>query len=72
MKDLMGLIYTGENDQFLRELTLTLAVAALPVVGRYRIIDFQMSSLVNSGAKNIGVITQRNYHSLMDHLGSGK
>ena len=72
MKDLMGLIYTGENDQFLRELTLTRAVAALPVVGRYRIIDFQMSSLVNSGAKNIGVITQRNYHSLMDHLGSGK
>lgn len=72
MKDLMGLIYTGENDQFLRELTITRAVAALPVVGRYRIIDFQMSSLVNSGAKNVGVITQRNYHSLMDHLGSGK
>ena len=72
MKDLMGLIYTGENDQFLRELTLTRAVAALPVVGRYRVIDFQMSSLVNSGARNVGVITQRNYHSLMDHLGSGK
>lgn len=72
MKDLMGLIYTGENDQALRELTLTRAVAALPVVGRYRIIDFQMSSLVNSGAKNVGVIVQKNYHSLMDHLGSGK
>lgn len=72
MKELMGLIYTGENDQHLRELTLTRAVAALPVVGRYRIIDFQMSSLVNSGARNVGVITQRNYHSLMDHLGSGK
>ncbi len=72
MKDLMGLIYTGENDARLRELTLSRAVAALPVVGRYRIIDFQMSSLVNSGARNVGVITQRNYHSLMDHLGSGK
>lgn len=72
MTDLMGLIYTGENDSRLRELTLSRAVAALPVVGRYRIIDFQMSSLVNSGVRNVGVITQRNYHSLMDHLGSGK
>lgn len=72
MKELMGLIYTGENDARLRELTLSRAVAALPVVGRYRIIDFQVSSLVNSGVRNVGVITQRNYHSLMDHLGSGK
>lgn len=72
MDDIMGIIYTGENDARLRELTLGRAVAALPVVGRYRIIDFQMSSLVNSGARNVGVITQRNYHSLMDHLGSGK
>ena len=68
----MGLIYTGENDARLRELTLTRAVAALPVVGRYRIIDFLMSNLTNAGARNVGVITQRNYHSLMDHLGSGK
>ncbi len=72
MNDMMGLIYTGENDARLRELTLSRAVAALPVVGRYRIIDFTLSSMVNSGIRNIGVITQRNYHSLMDHLGSGK
>lgn len=72
MNDLMGLIYTGENDSRLRELTLTRAVAALPVVGRYRVIDFHVSNLVNSGARNVGIITQRNYHSLMDHLGSGK
>lgn len=72
MEDLMGIVYTGENDARLRELTLSRAVAALPVVGRYRMIDFPVSSLVNSGARNVGVITQRNYHSLMDHLGSGK
>lgn len=72
MKDLLGLIYTGENDARLRELTLSRAVAALPVIGRYRVIDFQLSSLVNSGVRNVGIITQRNYHSLMDHLGSGK
>jgi len=72
MEDIMGIIYTGENDASLRELTLSRAVAALPVIGRYRVIDFQVSCLVNSGARNVGVITQRNYHSLMDHLGSGK
>ncbi len=72
MKDVMGLIYTGENDARLRELTQMRAVAALPVAGRYRVIDFALSSMVNSGVRNVGVITQKNYHSLMDHLGSGK
>ncbi|MDR2506248.1 MAG: glucose-1-phosphate adenylyltransferase subunit GlgD, partial [Oscillospiraceae bacterium] len=72
MKNVMGIIYTGEQNENLRELTVTRATAALPVIGRYRIIDFIVSSLVNTGVKNVGVITQRNYHSLMDHLGSGK
>ena len=72
MKNVMGVIYTGENDARLRELTLIRAIAALPVAGRYRVIDFLVSSMVNSGMKNVGVITQKNYHSLMDHLGSGK
>ena len=72
MKDVMGIIYTGENDARLRELTTTRAVAALPVAGRYRVIDFLVSSMVNGGIRNVGVIMQKNYHSLMDHLGSGK
>lgn len=72
MKNVMGVIYTGEKDSFLRELTLLRAVAAVPVAGRYRVIDFLVSSMVNSGIKNVGVIMQKNYHSLMDHLGSGK
>jgi len=72
MKNVMGVIYTGENDARLRELTLIRAIAALPVAGRYRVIDFLVSSMVNSGMKNVGVIMQKNYHSLMDHLGSGK
>jgi len=72
MKDIMGLIYTGENDARLRELTQVRAVAALPVAGRYRVIDFPVSSMVNTGIRNVAVITQKNYHSLMDHLGSGK
>ncbi len=72
MKDVMGVIYTGENDARLRELTMYRAVAALPVAGRYRVIDFLVSSMVNGGMRNVGVIMQKNYHSLMDHLGSGK
>ncbi len=72
MKDVMGLIYTGENDIHLGELTSVRAVAALPIAGRYRVIDFQLSSMVHTGIKRVGVITQKNYQSLMDHLGSGR
>ena len=46
MKNVMGVIYTGEKDSFLRELTLLRAIAAMPVAGRYRVIDFLVSSMV--------------------------
>ena len=72
MNDVMGIVYTSKDNLNLRELTTNRAVAALPVAGRYRIIDFTLSNLVNSGVRNVGVIVQKNYHSLMDHLGSGK
>jgi len=67
-----GLIYTGEDTPQLKELTHSRAVAAVPFGGRYRCIDFILSNMVNSGITNVGLITQRNYHSLMDHLGAGK
>lgn len=47
MSDVMGIIYTSKDDFKLRELTAYRAVAALPVAGRYRIIDFTLSNLVN-------------------------
>ena len=72
MNDVMGIVYTSKDDLTLRELTSQRAVAAIPVAGRYRIIDFTLSNLVNSGVRNVGIIAQKNYHSLMDHLGSGK
>ena len=52
MKNVMGVIYTGEKDSFLRELTLLRAIAAMPVAGRYRVIDFLVSSMVGSGMRN--------------------
>ena len=70
--DVMGIVYTSKDDLALRELTSQRAVAAIPVAGRYRMIDFPLSNMVNSNIHNVGVIAQKNYQSLMDHLGSGK
>lgn len=70
--NVFGLIYAGEQNMNLIELASKRAIGALPVGGRYRAIDFIMSNMVNSGVRNVGVIAQKNYHSLMDHLGSGK
>lgn len=72
IKDVFGLIYAGEENYNLRELVLMRSVAALPVGGRYRVVDFPLSNMVNSGIRNVGIITQKNYQSLMDHVGSGK
>ncbi|MBN2559132.1 MAG: glucose-1-phosphate adenylyltransferase subunit GlgD [Clostridia bacterium] len=71
MKDVFGLIISGTEDQELRDLTMMRSIAAVPIAGRYRVIDFYLSNLVNSGIHNVGVITYRNYHSLMDHISGG-
>ena len=63
MKNVMGIIYTNKDDLSLRELTNQRSVAALPLAGRYRVVDFILSSMVNSGVRNVGVIMQRNYRS---------
>jgi glucose-1-phosphate adenylyltransferase len=72
IKDVFGLIVADEDNQNLRELTLARSAGALPVGGRYRAIDFTLSNMVHSGIRNVGIITQKNYQSLMDHVGSGK
>ena len=71
-KDVFGLIYASEDNYNLRELVTERSVGALPIGGRYRAIDFTLSNMVESGIINVGVITLKNYKSLMDHLGSGK
>ncbi len=72
MIDTMGVIFASNNDVNLGELTTVRSVAALPFAGRYRLIDFVLSGMVNSGIINVGVATDYNYQSLLDHLGSGK
>lgn len=71
MIDTMGVILTAGNGDF-SELTRVRSVSALPFAGRYRLIDFALSNMVNSGIVNVGVATDYNYQSLLDHLGSGK
>ena len=71
MKDTMGIIFTYKNDEALKSLTQKRAVASIPYGGRYRIVDFALSNLVNSGVTKVGIITRNNYQSLMDHLGTG-
>jgi glucose-1-phosphate adenylyltransferase len=68
----MGIVFSYSIEDGLKELTEKRAIASVPFGGRYRIIDFVLSNLVNSGISNVGIITQSNYQSLLDHLGSGK
>ena len=72
MRDYHGIIFAYSADNELRELVSVRNTAALPFCGRYRVIDFALSSLRNAGIFNVGVIMQREYQSLLNHLGSGK
>ena len=70
--NVLGLIFASINDSFVAELTKERTMGSIPFGGRYRLIDFPLSSMVNSGISEVGVITKSNYGSLMDHLGSGR
>lgn len=72
MKNTLGIILTGSNDNMLEGLSVKRSSSAIPVGGKYRAIDFVLSNMVNSGIVSVGVLTQYNFRSLMDHLGSGK
>ena len=72
MRNYHGIIFAYQTTPELRELVSARSAASLPFCGRYRLIDFPLSSLRNAGILDCGVIMQRNYQSLLDHLGSGK
>ena len=67
-----GIIFSNLHDDAIPELTKVRTMASLPFACRYRLIDFPLSNLVNSGISNVYVVTTRNYQSLLDHVGSGK
>ncbi len=70
--NILGIIYSNKYDECLNEITGLRTMGSVPFAGRYRLIDFALSSMVNSGIEKVGVITKSNYQSLMDHLGTGK
>lgn len=67
-----GLIFTNIHDLKIPELTRKRTMGSIPIAGRYRLIDFPLSSMVNCGMENIYVIAHHNYNSLISHIGSGK
>ena len=71
LTDAMGIIIADNSRIQLGELNVERALAATPFGGRYRIIDFMLSSMVNSGVKHVGILAETKYSSLMDHLGTG-
>ena len=71
-KKALGLIFPNSYDNWVPELVNVRLMASIPFASRYRMVDFVLSSMANSGIDNISVIVKNNYHSLMDHLGSGR
>lgn len=66
-----GIIFANAYDETIERLTQKRSIASVPFGGRYRLVDFALSNLVNAGVSNVGIITKEKYLSLMDHIGSG-
>ena len=71
-QNVLGLIFASINDSAVIDLTKLRTMGSIPYGGRYRLVDFPLSNMVNSGISEVGVITKSNYGSLLDHLGSGR
>ncbi len=71
MANVLGLIFANMHEANLPELTKARAMASVPFGAKYRLVDFPLSSMVNSGITQVGIITKQNYYSLMNHLGMG-
>lgn len=68
----VGVIFSNIHDENIPELSRHRTMASTPFGGRYRLIDFALSNMVNAGITTVGIVTKSNYQSLIDHLGSGK
>lgn len=72
MASAIGIIFANLHEENVPELVRRRTMASIPYGGRYRIIDFVLSNMVNSGITTVGLMTSNNYRSLIDHIGSGK
>lgn len=72
MGNVLGLVFANMHDTTLGDMTKNRTMGSVMFGGRYRLIDFPLSNMVNSGINEVGVITKSNYQSLLDHLGSAR
>lgn len=72
MGSVLGLVFANMHDTTLGDMTKNRTMGSIMFGGRYRLIDFPLSNMVNSGISEVGVITKSNYQSLLDHLGSAR
>ncbi len=72
MNDLHGIIFAYESDPHLRELTQHRNSSSIPYGGRYRMIDFMLSNMINAGVTDVGLVVHTSYQSMLDHIGSAK
>ena len=68
----LGVIFPNSYDSLIPQMVTERTMASIPFAGRYRMVDFVLSSMTNSGIDNVTIVVKRNYHSLMDHLGNGR
>ena len=71
-KKVLGMIFANIHEGTLDSLTAMRTMGSVPFCSRYRLIDFPLSNMVESGITKVGVITNANFQSLMDHVGTGK
>ncbi len=67
----LAVIMAGGRGERLRQLTEDRCKPAAPFGGKFRIIDFVLSNCLNSGIRQISVLTQYKAHSLIQHIGKG-
>ncbi|WP_394120923.1 sugar phosphate nucleotidyltransferase [Planococcus donghaensis] len=70
--NLLAVVDTSVKKEGLQDLTIQRAISSVPFAGRYRLIDFPLSNLVNSGVNTVGVFPSSPFASLLDHIGVGK
>ncbi len=71
-KQVLGIVFANIHEEALDSLTAMRTMGSVPFCSRYRLIDFPLSNMVDSGVAKIGVVTNANFQSLMDHVGTGK
>lgn len=72
MNNALAILFAGSNENKFNNLTKLRTTCSLPFCGRYRLIDFTLSNLVNAGITNIGIVARHSYNSLMDHIRQGR